>query len=257
MTADAERGHPIRRWKLANFKSVEEADLELAPLTVLVGANSSGKSTLLQSMLLIAQATQEGTSAWLPLNGPLVELGDVQDVIFAGKASAGEERRMAKGPSQFRIGAEFDLTVPGRPSFRLPPPLRGQQVNGCAMWEAAFGALPRDRGIGAAGLASASLTMDLGGGQGIWSFNTSGTRRKELGIVPGTRTVSLQGEVLPLRGVLNQQLHRGGRPSHLSFWPVEGPPEARRTAGLVQIAGIPIQFLYEVDRVQYETQEIL
>ena len=48
--------HPLLRWRVRNFKSIGTADLELAPLTVLVGANSTGKSSLLQSMLLAAQA---------------------------------------------------------------------------------------------------------------------------------------------------------------------------------------------------------
>ncbi len=46
----------ITKWKVFNFKSVrEETELRMAPLTVFAGVNSSGKSTFLQSILLVAQ----------------------------------------------------------------------------------------------------------------------------------------------------------------------------------------------------------
>ena len=51
-----ERIPSLRRWRIASFKSVKNlVDVDLAPLTVVVGANSSGKSTLIQSILLTAQ----------------------------------------------------------------------------------------------------------------------------------------------------------------------------------------------------------
>jgi predicted ATPase len=37
----------IKKWSVENFKSVnEKVSLELAPLTIFAGANSSGKSTI-------------------------------------------------------------------------------------------------------------------------------------------------------------------------------------------------------------------
>lgn len=65
----------LRSWTLRNFKSVAHADLQLAPLTLVVGANSAGKSSLLQSILMMAQASNEETPGAFPLNGPLVGLG--------------------------------------------------------------------------------------------------------------------------------------------------------------------------------------
>lgn len=66
----------LRSWTLRNFKSVVKADLALAPLTLVVGANSAGKSSLLQSILLMTQASDGGTTpGGFPLNGPLVGLG--------------------------------------------------------------------------------------------------------------------------------------------------------------------------------------
>jgi len=46
----------ITKWGLKNFKSIREANLEFAPLTVFTGVNSSGKSSLLQSIGALAQS---------------------------------------------------------------------------------------------------------------------------------------------------------------------------------------------------------
>ena len=45
---------PLAEIRLENFKSVTDATVELRPLSVVVGRNSSGKSTLLQSVLALA-----------------------------------------------------------------------------------------------------------------------------------------------------------------------------------------------------------
>ncbi|MYA26681.1 MAG: AAA family ATPase [Acidimicrobiales bacterium] len=70
--------HPyqLRRIELQDFKSVAQASVDLHPLTVVVGANSSGKSTLLQAILAVTQAVRAGTNtADFPLNGEFVRLG--------------------------------------------------------------------------------------------------------------------------------------------------------------------------------------
>src|SRR5262245_7132420 len=75
----------LRSWTLKNFKSVEDATVDFAPLTVVVGANSSGKSSLLQSILMAVQATQSQTVGdRFPLNGSLVSLGGYRDVVTVG-----------------------------------------------------------------------------------------------------------------------------------------------------------------------------
>lgn len=72
----------INKWKLFNFKSVrDETEIELKPLTILAGSNSSGKSTILQSMLLISQTLQNQIgSRSVILNGPLTRLGQFNDL---------------------------------------------------------------------------------------------------------------------------------------------------------------------------------
>lgn len=72
----------ITKWRLFNFKSVRDrTELELGPLTVLAGANSSGKSTLIQSILLISQTLASRVSSRsVVLNGHLSKLGQFDDL---------------------------------------------------------------------------------------------------------------------------------------------------------------------------------
>ena len=71
----------VHRIHLKNFKSVVNAGADLKALTVIVGSNSAGKSTLMQSLLLLCQSLGNGErSNHLSLNGPLVDLGYMGDV---------------------------------------------------------------------------------------------------------------------------------------------------------------------------------
>jgi energy-coupling factor transporter ATP-binding protein EcfA2 len=75
-----EHPYQLRRVELQDFKSVAEASVDLRPLTVVVGANSSGKSTLLQSILALTQAVRSDiTTPEFPLNGEFVRLGTFQE----------------------------------------------------------------------------------------------------------------------------------------------------------------------------------
>lgn len=73
----------IKEWKLDNFKSIdEEKDLEFRPLTLFTGANSSGKSTILQSILLVTQTLQSPiASRSILLNGWFKKFGSYTDIV--------------------------------------------------------------------------------------------------------------------------------------------------------------------------------
>ena len=75
----------FRRLTLAHFKSIrDEVSITLAPLTVLTGSNSSGKSTVLQSVLLLTQTIRHSSpDRQLVLNGPLCQLGEYRDILHA------------------------------------------------------------------------------------------------------------------------------------------------------------------------------
>lgn len=71
----------IRELAVKNFKCFESVKLELKPLNVLMGLNGMGKSTILQSLLLLRQSNRENGLAWLKLNGKYVTLGNGSDVL--------------------------------------------------------------------------------------------------------------------------------------------------------------------------------
>ncbi len=70
------------RLDLRTFKCFELLRLPLAPLTLLSGPNSSGKSSILQALVLLHQTMREHEwSTRLALNGAGVRLGTVVDVV--------------------------------------------------------------------------------------------------------------------------------------------------------------------------------
>lgn len=72
----------LKRVRLKNFKCFDELSLPLAPLTLLTGFNAAGKSTALQSILLLAQALRSGyRKETISLNGPLVQLGTPAETL--------------------------------------------------------------------------------------------------------------------------------------------------------------------------------
>jgi predicted ATPase len=77
----------LRSLQLRNFKSIRESTvLELGKLNILSGTNSSGKSTLVQSILLIAQTLlSDDERQPLVFNGPLIALGTPSDVWHNGQ----------------------------------------------------------------------------------------------------------------------------------------------------------------------------
>lgn len=60
----------IDELKIENFKCFQRQRLPLADLTVLVGANGAGKSSVMQSMLLLRQSIETPNSREIRLNGP-------------------------------------------------------------------------------------------------------------------------------------------------------------------------------------------
>ncbi len=67
---------------LRYFKCFQSLDLPLAPLTLLSGANASGKSSVLQALVLLHQTMCEHEwSTRLMLNGKSTKLGTVLDVV--------------------------------------------------------------------------------------------------------------------------------------------------------------------------------
>ena len=80
----------ITELRAQNFKSWQDTDkLQLAPLTGLFGANSSGKTSILQTLLLLKQTAEQPSDWNEPLyfgdEGSLVNLGNFNAVIHKHK----------------------------------------------------------------------------------------------------------------------------------------------------------------------------
>ncbi|GAB4303522.1 MAG: DUF3696 domain-containing protein [Oscillatoriaceae cyanobacterium] len=74
----------INSIQLQNFKCFENQLISLKPLTLLSGLNNTGKSSLLQSLLLLRQSYHQGLlpNQGLALNGDLVQIGLAQDALY-------------------------------------------------------------------------------------------------------------------------------------------------------------------------------
>lgn len=72
----------ITRIDLKHFKCFENVKIPLAPLTLLTGLNASGKSSVLQALILLHQTMREHEwSTRLALNGEIIKMGMVPDVV--------------------------------------------------------------------------------------------------------------------------------------------------------------------------------
>ena len=96
----------------------------MAPLTVFAGANSSGKSTLLQSILLVAQTlTHRVRSRSVVLNGTLVRLGKFNDVKNAHHDAKQIRISWELHPSTEDSGTMSTVTLPFTENYSLRNPI--------------------------------------------------------------------------------------------------------------------------------------
>ncbi|MBF0097564.1 MAG: AAA family ATPase [Magnetococcales bacterium] len=85
---------------IENMKSFKErTEIPIRPLTIIIGRNNSGKSTLIQSLLLLKQTLQEPRkSIPLHLSGPLLQALNLRELTF-GWPEAAASGEAVLGPS--------------------------------------------------------------------------------------------------------------------------------------------------------------
>jgi len=73
----------ISQIRIRRFKCFDDLTVPFANITVLAGNNGTGKSTVLQALLLLRQAHVSGSliSKRIPLNGDLVKIGTARDAL--------------------------------------------------------------------------------------------------------------------------------------------------------------------------------
>ena len=74
----------LKSISLKNYKCFDKLDnLEIAPLTVLCGVNSSGKSSILKSLLMLKQSYEDNSvSNYILLNGKFIDNGTFKEVLL-------------------------------------------------------------------------------------------------------------------------------------------------------------------------------
>ena len=74
----------IRYLQIENFKSIRRLALPLKPLNLFFGMNGMGKSSVIQTLLLLRQSFWENQKAgldYLHTNGELIRLGTGKDIF--------------------------------------------------------------------------------------------------------------------------------------------------------------------------------
>ncbi|MCD8105369.1 MAG: DUF3696 domain-containing protein [Lachnospiraceae bacterium] len=104
-----------------NFKCFEDFDLPLSQVNILSGMNGMGKSTMLQSILLMRQSyLQENLMKGLRLNGKYVSLGNAQDILYEkaeneviGLGFTTDENQIIRWEYQYSVDTDFLPTING------------------------------------------------------------------------------------------------------------------------------------------------
>jgi predicted ATPase len=149
-------------YRLKNFRSFEDTGaLDLAPLTVLCGSNSSGKSSILKSMLLLRQSTEfrrarllrDAPSQPLLFNGELTRLGSWTDVVRGRVRERTVEMAWTAKGTLVEILNDADYAYRRRGNFKV-------DQNFDASLEVAFRSRANAREELSALLTSSTLTID-------------------------------------------------------------------------------------------------
>ncbi len=73
----------IHKLHITNFKSHKDTEIDVNKLTILTGINSSGKSSVIQALLLLRQSYQKNRlQDCLDLTEPLVSVGIASDALY-------------------------------------------------------------------------------------------------------------------------------------------------------------------------------
>ncbi|GAB4424757.1 MAG: DUF3696 domain-containing protein [Chloroflexi bacterium OHK40] len=112
---------------LHNFKCFGDQRVEFRPLTLLVGANASGKSSVIQALLALRQshrreALSEGK---LLLNGRLASIGTVADVFYQRAQDRTLRLSLEVATAPQPVDFAFERGEPARRTLTGSPPPEG------------------------------------------------------------------------------------------------------------------------------------
>lgn len=102
----------LKKLHLENFKSWENLDLELSNLNFLFGTNSSGKTSILSSLLLLKQTAAGTFDRFINLGGhdsDYVDFGDYKNLVFGHDEKRGVGIRLEWTPRVLQYVAETKI----------------------------------------------------------------------------------------------------------------------------------------------------
>lgn len=108
----------ITRIQMRNFKCFKESKLALGGLTVLAGLNGTGKSSVIQALLLLRQSglDEKGVPRVLRWQGKLVDTGSFRDALYEGA-----ERDVIELEAEFDKTKRIKISMTTDDSQTLPP----------------------------------------------------------------------------------------------------------------------------------------
>jgi len=134
----------IASLRIRNFKAYREQSFSLGRLNLLAGLNGSGKSSLLQTLLILKQSADQGLleSDEVTLNGSLVRLGRFKDVLF----ESAEDQRISIILT-FASGNDLSCVMAGWSSEDRtgPATVSGEHIDGGALLTQGFRFLAAER----------------------------------------------------------------------------------------------------------------
>ena len=91
---------------LENFKSHKSTKINFGKITILIGQNNAGKSSILQSLILLAQSAKQNQRQLLTKND-VIDLGEYTDIV-----NLGDENKFVsitiKGKEKIELGGSYD-----------------------------------------------------------------------------------------------------------------------------------------------------
>ncbi|QRN99379.1 AAA family ATPase [Archangium violaceum] len=115
---------PVQELWIAGYRSVQSLRFPLAPVTVVVGPNGSGKTNVYRALQLL-HAAAEGT-----LSRMLSEEGGMPSVLWAGPRKKGDAARLTVGVRLDDLAYELScgLVPPPEGPFALDPDVKEETV---------------------------------------------------------------------------------------------------------------------------------
>jgi predicted ATPase len=132
----------IQTLAVENYRSLRKLVLPLSPLTVVTGANGTGKSSLYRALRLLADASRNGAIA------ALAREGGITSTLWAGPEQGAKKGRPVQGtvrtkPIELRLGfggdeygyaLDLGFPRPGETMFNLDPEFKREALwNGPAL----------------------------------------------------------------------------------------------------------------------------